>query len=176
MESNSMIREMKTNEGVSVLELSQKQPVLLVFLRHFGCVFCKEALDDLSKLRPSFNKKGVKYVFVHMAPEHVANKYFDDFHLAGVSHISNPDKNYYTAFGLQKGTMSQLYGLRTWMRGFSASTSSYKLELAEHLGDSTQMPGMFLIHKGQTIKEFIHKRASLRPDYDAFIADATLKA
>ena len=31
--------------------LSDEKPVLLVFLRHFGCVFCKEAMADLSKLK-----------------------------------------------------------------------------------------------------------------------------
>ncbi len=171
-EAYSMIQEMKTNSGNSVRKLSEESPVFLVFLRHFGCVFCKEALDDISKLKPTITDKGIKLVFVHMAPEHVANNYFEQFNLNPAIHVSNPEKNFYTAFGLMKGTISQLYGLRTWMRGFSSSTSNYKLELAEQLGDSTQMPGMFLISNGNVIKEYIHKRASERPDYQAFISAA----
>jgi len=169
-EAFSMIQEMKTNNGDSVRDLSEKSPVLLVFLRHFGCVFCKEALDDLSKLKSTISEKGIQLVFVHMAKEHTANTYFEQFNLDPATHVCNPEKNFYSAFGLMKGTISQLYGLRTWIRGFSSSTSNYKLELAEQLGDSTQMPGMFLISKGNIIKEFVHKRASERPDYNAFIA------
>jgi len=165
----SVIQEMKTNNGETIKSLSEQSPVLLVFLRHFGCVFCKEALADLSRLKSSITENGIQLAFVHMASGHVANDYFEQFKLDPAIHVSNPEKNFYTAFGLMKGTISQLYGLRTWIRGFSSSTSNYKLELAEQLGDSTQMPGMFLISKGKVIKEFIHKRASERPDYQAFI-------
>lgn len=168
-EAFSMIQEMKTNKGDTVRELSDQKPVLLVFLRHFGCVFCKEALDDISKLKSTIADNGISLVFVHMAPNYIANNYFEEFNLDPAIHVSNPEKNFYTAFGLMKGTISQLYGLRTWIRGFSSSTSNYKLELAEQLGDSTQMPGMFLISKGNITMEYIHKRASERPDYQAFI-------
>ena len=172
VEPTIMVKEMQTNEGKSVLDFSEESPVFLVFLRHFGCVFCKEALADLSKIQNNLKAKGIKLIFVHMAKNDLAEKYFHEFGLEGVSHVSNPEKNYYTAFGLMKGTFSQLYGLRTWIRGFSPQTKGYQLELAEQLGDSTQMPGMFLIHKGKTIAEYIHKRASDKPDYEAFISQA----
>jgi hypothetical protein len=42
----------KTNYGVTLNELSRISPVLLVFLRHAGCTFCREALADLAARRP----------------------------------------------------------------------------------------------------------------------------
>jgi len=170
--ATKMVREMHTNEGKSVLEFSNEKPVFLVFLRHFGCVFCKEALSDIAKIKTQLSEKRIKLIFVHMASNEIAEEYFHQFDLSGATHVSNPEKNFYMSFGLMKGSISQLYGLRTWIRGFSPKTKGYKLELNEQLGDSTQMPGMFLIHQGKTIGEYIHKTASDHPDYEAFIDQA----
>ena len=166
----SVIQEMTTSTGQTVGEISTSQPVFLVFLRHFGCVFCKEALHDIAELRADITAKGLSLVFVHMAEPALAKEYFQEFKLSGVIHISNPDKKYYRAFGLLKGTVSQLYGLSTWIRGFGPKTKGLKLELSEQLGDSTQMPGMFLINQGEIIKQFVHRRASHRPNYEEFIS------
>ena len=164
-----LIQEMQTNLGNNLLAFTEKKPVLLVFLRHFGCVFCKEALSDLAGLWPDFKGRDIELIFVHMATNKVADKYFKDFELEGVQHISDPEKQYYYEFGLRKGSFSQLYGLRTWFRGFSSETKQYKLELAQHLGDSTQMPGMFLIKNGEIKESYIHKLASDQPDYMQFL-------
>jgi hypothetical protein len=32
-------------------------------------------------------------------------------------------------------------------------------------GDATQMPGVFLLHRGEILKAFKHKTAADRPDY-----------
>ncbi len=161
--------DMITNHGARLKDLSDQQPVMLVFLRHFGCVFCKEAMADLAENRASFEKKGVNMVFVHMAKSEVADQYFLNYQLEGVHHISDPECRFYSAFGVLKGRFSQLYGLRTWMRGFSAQRQGHKLEMTKSLGDSTQMPGIFLIRDGQIREKFIHKLPSDRPDYDKLI-------
>ncbi len=161
----NVIKEMMCNNGDSLKAISDETQVMLVFLRHFGCVFCKEALSDLAESRASIESKGVKIIFVHMAPDQVADKYFKRYGLEGCLHISNPSKSYYVAFGLMKGKISQLYGLRTWIRGYEARKQGHELELAQELGDSTQMPGIFSIHADQIIKSYIHKNASERPNY-----------
>jgi len=165
----SIMAEMTTNTGSNLLEQSREKTVFLVFLRHFGCVFCKEALSDLAAMREDMASKGVAFVFVHMSNYGVADQYFKDFELEGVQHISDPEKQYYIEFGLRKGSFSQLYGLSTWMRGFSPDTKKYKLELAQHLGDSTQMPGIFVIQSGEIKDSYIHKLASDRPDYNKLL-------
>ena len=40
-----------TRGGINILRLSHQQPVMLVFLRHFGCTFCREAMRDLGRIR-----------------------------------------------------------------------------------------------------------------------------
>jgi len=165
----AVIKKMMTNKGENLYALSEKKPVLLVFLRHLGCVFCKEALSDLAEKRQEFENNGMQLVFVHMAENGLADEYFSTYRLEGVSHISDPMVKYYETFKLTKGTFRQLYGLSTWIRGYSLKKEGHNLEIAKHLGDSTQMPGLFLIRNGEIIEQFIHKVASDRPDYDKFL-------
>lgn len=165
-----IMNAMVTNSNENLMELTNKNPVFLVFLRHFGCVFCKEALHDLAEKKQDFIQRGIRMVFVHMSDEDVANEYFKNYDLEGVSHISDPACNYYSNFGITKGTFSQLYGLRTWIRGFAAKRAGFELEMAKNLGDSTQMPGIFVLRNGRIIDTFIHKKASDRPDYQSLIS------
>ena len=159
-----MLSEMVTNRGNTLKELSEEQPVLLVFLRHFGCTFCREALADISKERARIEATGVKIVFVHMTDDALADRYFNRYSLENATHISDPDQKFYKSFGLLKGNFNQLFGLQSWIRGFSAGVVSGH-GVGPQLGDGFQMPGVFVIHKNAIIERFIHKLASDRPDY-----------
>jgi hypothetical protein len=158
------LNEMFSNTGESLMNISMENPVLLVFLRHFGCIFCKEALADISKNRSSIEVGGIKIVFVHMTDYETAEKQFQKFALHDVLHISDPDCKYYAAFGLMKGNFNQLFGLQSLIRGFSAGIQHGQAPSAQ-IGDGFQMPGVFVIVKGEIKEHFIHKLSSDRPDY-----------
>jgi peroxiredoxin len=162
----SLLSRMHCNTGESVQDISSREPIMLIFLRHFGCMFCKEALAEISENRSSIEAQGVTLIFVHMSPFEVADRYFEKFKLNGVIHVSDPECRYYTAFGLMKGNFSQLFGLRVWMRGFSGPLpKGYLPEQSKTLGDSFQMPGVFVIHDNFIKSKYVHKLASDRPDY-----------
>jgi peroxiredoxin len=162
-------KEITTNTGESIYDISMETPVLLVFLRHFGCIFCREALGDLSKKREAFKNKNVEIVFVHMSPNEVAESYFNEYNLEGVRHISDENTLLYAKFGLVKGNFNQLFGFNTWVRGFEAVSKGHMWAM-RGVGDSLQMPGIFLIDKGQLRNSYIHKRVSDSPDYDKLIS------
>lgn len=157
--------------GESLVEMAESQPVMLVFLRFFGCSFCREAISDIAKRKEKFVEKGFRVVFVHMAANNaVAEKFFKKYKLFPVDHISDPEKRFYQAFGLGRGTPQQLFGLMNWIRGFQASVleghgAEPVLENSE-LGDGFQMPGVFVLHKGEILRSFIHRYAHDRPDYE----------
>jgi peroxiredoxin len=163
--NNGVVEKMHTNTGKTLSELSSTQPVLLVFLRHFGCTFCREALADLAKQRELISESGIQLVFVHMTNTDIAERYFNRYNLEGVLHISDPECEYYRAFGLTKGNFTQLFGLQSWIRGFTAGVVAGHGVGTQQLGDGFQMPGVFVIQKGKVINSFIHKLASDRPDY-----------
>jgi peroxiredoxin len=155
--------------GESLAEMTERQPVMLVFLRFFGCSFCREAISDIAKQRKKFETRGFRVVFVHMAPQAgLAEKFFKKYKLFPVDHISDPEKRFYAAFGLGRGTPQQLFGLMNWIRGFQATVlegHGAELETPE-LGDGFQMPGVFVLHKGETVRSYIHRYAHDRPDYE----------
>lgn len=162
--SNVAWRSFKDQHGLSLDQLSESQPVLLVFLRHFGCTFCIEAIDDLAKLRGQIEEKGVKIAFVHMSDSKKADEHFEAKNLSGVSHFSDAKKELYKIFGLKRGNPLQLLGPKSILRGIEAGLLN-KHGIGRLQGDGFQMPGVFLIHKGVIKNSFIHRSASDRPDY-----------
>lgn len=165
-----ILEEMTTNDGSKLKDLTFRNPVMLIFLRHFGCVFCKEAMKDLSRKRKRFEDQGFQIIFVHMSDTDTANAYFKKYGLEGITFINDPNQMYYKAFGLMRGSFTQLYGLQTWIRGFKVKREhGYELELAKKLGDSTQMPGVFILMDGELKEKFIHRHAAERPDYEKLL-------
>lgn len=163
-----VLGQMVTNLGDSLLQLSFQSPVLLIFLRHFGCTFCREALADIATRKAGIEQMGTRIVFVHMTDDALAEKYFNKFGLEGAVHISDPACNYYAAFGLVKGSFTQLFGLHSWIRGFNAGIVQGH-GAGPILGDGFQMPGVFVIQDGMIKDGFMHKLASDRPDYDELL-------
>lgn len=170
-QSLSLIR---TNKGHDILELSNQNPILLVFLRHFGCIFCKESLYDISKKRDNIVQNGIQIVFVHMSSPEIAETYFNDNGLSDFEHISDPDCNLYASFGLTKGSFSQLFGLKTWIRGFEVAATKQIFPQSASIGDGLQMPGIFLLKSGEVIESFIHHSVADKPNYDSFIHSCSL--
>jgi hypothetical protein len=101
-----------------------------------------------------------------MSPEELARTMFTRYGLQDVLRISDPSRRLYAAFGLERGTIGQLFGLKVWVRGFYACLLAGH-RLGRVVGDGMQMPGVFLIHRGQIVRSFRHRTAADRPDYVA---------
>ena len=158
-----------TNTGESIHDISMDTPVLLVFLRHFGCIFCQEALADLAAMKADITAKNVELIFVHMANYETAESYFEQYKLNGIRHVSDESTELYAKFGLVKGNFNQLFGFNTWVRGFEAKRKGHTWAM-RGVGDSLQMPGIFVIANGQLRGSYIHKRVSDKPDYEKLIS------
>lgn len=161
--------EMTTNRGNKLNDLTYQKPILLVFLRHFGCAFCRASLVELAGKRDEYTDMGVKMVFVHMSDNETAEEYFTKYNLKGVEHISDPDCQYYQDFGIVKGNLHQLFGLSSLMKGFSY-TFKKGHGWGRIIGDGFQMPGVFLMSNGEIKDRFIYKTVSDQPDYDQLVS------
>lgn len=162
------ITNVVTSKDRSLVQASSEQPVLLVFLRHFGCVFCKEAMIDIGKKKDEWEQKNIKVILVHMSDFETAEKYFKKFDIAGIENISDPSCSLYASFGLGKGSVSQLFGLKNFMRGFETTFKGIPISLRQ-IGDGFQMPGVFLIRNGVVMDSYLHSSAADRPDYESLM-------
>ncbi len=147
----------------SLAERSRERPHLVVFLRHFGCTFCKEALADLKQQRAAIEADGVGIACVHMSPESDAAAFFAAYDLGDVPRFSDPDRRLYRAFELQRGRFTQLFGWRSFVRGVAATFGGHAAGKLQ--GDGFQMPGAFLVADGEIVRAFRHDSAGDRPDY-----------
>ena len=163
----ALLKQMVTQNGQTVYELSVGSELMLVFLRHFGCFFCREALDEISKLQATLVNRGVKVAFVHMSENSIANQYFEKYDFQDANHVSDKECYYYNMFKLGKASLKQLFSLQSFIRGFDSvilKGGGGGLATAA-TGDEYQMPGIFIIREGKIINQFIHKDPSDRPNY-----------
>lgn len=154
----------RTQSGRSLAEWSADRNVLLVFLRHSGCTFCREALADLAEHRSEIEDNAT-LVLVHMQSEsEQSQSFFAGYELGDVPRISDPDCRLYRTFELQRGKFSQLFGFGVWRRGFVAAILKRHL-VGKLNGDGFQMPGAFVLRNSKIIDAFRHQNAAERPDY-----------
>jgi len=170
MQNVQTYKSAQTSKGRTLLEASFDKPVMLVFLRHFGCVFCREAMNDIGKKKNEWEAKNINVVLVHMSDNETAEKYFIKYGIPKIEYVSNPSCSLYASFELTKGSASQLFGLKNWIRGFEATVIKGTPLGLRQIGDGFQMPGVFLISKGEIMDSYIHASASDRPDYERLIS------
>ncbi|MBL7831906.1 MAG: redoxin family protein [Saprospiraceae bacterium] len=156
--------KMVTSEGKNLLKYSFEKPILLIFLRHFGCNFCKASVVEISKIQQNIEDRGFKIVFVHLSDDDTAREFFKKYKIRNAEFISDPDANFYKDFGLGKGTFNQLFGFKTWYRGFETSVVQGH-GVGWFVGDGLQMPGVFVLMEGEVKSQYVHHYVSDSPDY-----------
>lgn len=158
--------EFHTEAGRPLLDLVDQSPVLLIFLRHFACAFCAQALDRVSQVRAKIEAKGVRPVFVHLGSPQRAKPYFDYYNLSDVERISNPEATLYQipAFALSR-TNPYLHSMRPevlmgWLKG-----AIFKYGIGIIKEDAEQMPGVFFLKERKIVRAFRHRTIADEPDY-----------
>lgn len=148
--------------GRSLLELSREAPRLVLFLRHAGCTFCREAAADLAAKRAEIQARGVRPVVVLLSDDRRGAAFLARYGLGDVSLLSDPTGRAYRAFGLGRGSWNQLFGPRVIWRAILALFRGHGVGMLE--GDGFQLPGTFLIHRGEIVRAHPAKDAADQPD------------
>jgi peroxiredoxin len=155
----------QTESGRTLLELVDERPVLLVFLRHFGCAFCRQAIDDVSKAHGKLTERGAQVAFVHLGTPERAKPYFDYYGLSGVERVSNPDGSLYRdpVFALARVSLFQLFRPAVWVGWIKGAMFKYRIGLLKE--DIQQMPGVFFLRNRAIANMYRHTTIADRPDY-----------
>jgi len=156
------VHSVRSQRGHSLAELSTGQPALVLFIRHAGCTFCREALADVAAIREQLADRGVRLAVVHMSLPVKADTLLAGYGLADVDHFSDPERRLYQAFELSRAAWWQLFGPRVWGRGLMAIVRHGQGAID---GDGFQMPGAFVLREGRIVNAYRHTTAADRPDY-----------
>jgi peroxiredoxin len=153
-----------TQNGNRLVDLAGESPILLVFLRYAGCTFCREALGDIAAGRRAIEKTGARIVLVHMSREPEIRKLAARYQLQDVDRIRDTGRVLYRTFGLKRARLAQLAGPKVWWRGFRSAVLTGH---GQGLPDASvlQMPGVFLLEKGELVRSFRHRSVADRPAY-----------
>lgn len=156
------LKSFKTNRENTVAQLTQTMPVMLIFVRHFGCTFCRETLAYLRNAYPEI-KSHCKVILIHMSESPIADQYFKSYGLPDIEHVSDQNGEMYRAFSLSRGSFTQLFGPKVWWRGFTAGILKGH-GIGKLQGDGFQMPGVFILHKNIIVDKYFYSTAADRPD------------
>lgn len=147
----------------SPLRALQDRPALVVFLRSFGCTFCREVIADVAAARAAIEATGASIVFVHSASRNEAASWFAKYGLSGVLQISDPGLEHYDSFGLGRTGLRSLADPRVWVRGAACALShGFGWQPAEMM---RRLPGVFVVQGGGVLASFRPQSPADRPDY-----------
>ncbi len=169
----AVLREYRTESGRSLLEVVDQSPVLLIFLRHFGCAFCRQALDQVAKIRAQIAARGAQPVFVHLGTPERAKLYFDYYQLSTVERVGNPDASLYQhpVFALSRmNPYLNLLSLKVWKGWLSGALRKYGIGRIQE--DGHQMPGVFFLKERKIVRGFRYQTIADEPDYLKLIGPA----
>jgi len=156
----------RAESGVSLAELVEQSPVLLVFLRHFGCSFCRKAISDVAELKGELATRGVRPVFVHLGPAELAVKYFEYYGMGDVERVCDPEAKVYAlpvfALGKKNWFWQALNPVVVvgWLKG-----ALFQHGIGKIVGDGFQMPGVFFLKERRVVRGFRYKTIADEVDY-----------
>lgn len=143
------------------LEDGEERATLLVFLRHLGCVFCRENVKDLRDLAAK-DPAYPQVVFVYQGTVEDGKTFFDAFWKEARA-IADLPKRFYDAFALERGSVAQLFGPAVWGRGVQALAKGNFI--GKPVGDVRVLSGYFLLTGERVIWEYRAAHTGDHPDF-----------
>jgi hypothetical protein len=170
-EMAAVLQEYRTETGRTLLELVDESPLLLIFLRHFGCSFCRQTLDDVSRIRQVIEARGIRPVFVHLGSPERAKPYFDYYQLSDIERVSDPDASLYArpVFHLsRKHVFSHFLVPAVWKAWLQGTIRKHGIGMIKE--DAEQMPGIFYLRERAIVRAYRYRTIADQPDYLKLIA------
>ena len=159
----------RTTDGRTLADLSRERPALVVFLRHFGCTFCREAVATLAARQGRAGDRSVNLAFVHIESETEAAPFFSRYGAASVPRVSDPDRRLYRSAGFGRMGMRDVLSPSLWWRGIDPAR---KYGFAMPTSDVWQLGGVLLIENGRVTGRVAPASPADRPNYDELAACA----
>ncbi|TMS19456.1 prostamide/prostaglandin F synthase [Larimichthys crocea] len=141
------LKSAETGEIVELQSLWQDQPVVLFFLRRFGCQICRWMASEISKLEPDLRASRVALVGV--GPEEFGLKEFKEGGFFKGSIYVDEQKKTYKDLGFKRYTAVSVVpaALGKKVREIAAKAKADGIQ-GNFSGDLLQSGGMLIVAKG----------------------------
>ena len=149
---HEVVSSAESVRGRTMTELSWRQPTLFIFLRHFGCEFCRETLSSLNEHRRQIESLGLSIAIVHMGEEPVGANHLEKYGLQSLEVFSDPSCNLYRACNIGRASYKDLLTWRT-LRKLVSRILAQPFRLGKIEGDAFRLSGAIVIHQGKVVGE-----------------------
>ena len=126
------------------------QGIVLVFLRHFSCLFCKNQIGDLKAHYQQIRDAGYNVVAIGQGSEARAARFAEDNDLP-FPVFGDKERQTYAAYGLTSSRFGSFLEPDAYRVGIKSLLHGYFPSMPE--GSLTQNPGVFLIDRAGQIKK-----------------------
>ena len=150
-------------QGVNISETLEpllQQPTLVVFLRHFGCIFCRELVADVRRAAET-TPDYPPVLFVYQGTPAEGKTFFADLWPEAVA-IADAEQQLYHRFGLTQGSAAQMFGAQVWACGVRAALKGHFI--GKPIGDPWMMPGVFVVHGERVLWQHDFSHAGDHPN------------
>ncbi len=148
-------------------DLWETQPAVVVWLRHFGCLFCKEQTAEFRARRVDIEDRGARLAFVGNGGPRYASGFRDEF-CPDCTVLTDPELTSYRAIGARSGVLNTL-GPQAWGAGIRAFARGARQQRTQ--GSPFQQGGVLVMTPGDSVAyTYLSKAAGDHPAVDDVIA------
>lgn len=152
-------------EATTLGELLDRRLTLLVVLRHFGRLLDRELVGELADADAvAADRHHPQVVFVHQGSVEQGPMFIGGL-MPDAEAIADPDGELFEAVGIDRGSLRQVFGLRTWRRALQALTKGHFVN--RKIGDPWTRPTIMAVRDGWIVWEHRGRHAGDHPDVAA---------
>lgn len=146
----------QNNEPVLFSTLWEKKPIVVIFIRHFGCVACKAHVSQVWAKKKDFEKKNIRVIFIGNGQPYLIKAFKDEVNAKDAEIYTDPSLESFSACGLQKG-IRYLVNLKSLKKARDLQRQGFKNEILNlDTGSHTQMGGVVALKRpGEVLYHFI---------------------
>ena len=130
---------------VELRERWERGPLVVMFMRHFGCAFCREHLNEMGRAFDDFQDAGADVVAVFQYDAQSTQK-FCDGRKVPFDCLGDPERTAYAEVSLGRGSAMQIVNPKVALRGLGAARHGAFAGLPRG-GDVAQLPGTFVVDR-----------------------------
>jgi len=133
--------------SIDLVELIEKQRIVIIFSRYFGCPICQLDLKELMERLSEIEETGAKLLYITQSSEEIAKNFIEEENISFPVIPSSKDK-LYAEYGLGKMTLGTIKKVPGKLKAAKKAGISH----GPKEGTESQCPGQFVIeNNGQLI-------------------------
>jgi peroxiredoxin len=151
-----------------------ERPCALVFVRHFGCLLCREQVEKAKPRVREIRDAGGDLVVVGTGGPSFSRAFQEDMKISDVRVYSDPDRRAYDLAGFRRGLLT-LFHPRAVLNYVRAFLAGYRYTGIQ--GDPLQQGGVLVVRPdGEIVFRFAGKASGDAPDFEEVVSSVRAAA